>query len=157
VAGKDFNLYIFNGWLGKNSGRLHVTSARFDDPDAVRIATAGVLGLSLHAQADHGSWVCVGGANKIASALVAKRLEGAGFAAVSPCERLPGTSSANIVNRASAGGVQLEVTLRLLARLEKNEADRSRFTQAVRQAALEFINSGINTVQGRSGAVQSGE
>ena len=142
VAGKEFNLYVFNGWLGRKSGLLHVTSARFDDPDAVRLATSSVLGLSLHAQADRGSWVCVGGGNKIAAALVAKRLEDAGFPAVSPCERLPGTSANNIVNRAAAGGVQLEITLRLLARLEKDDAELARFSGAVRQAALEFISSG---------------
>lgn len=139
IAGRDFNLYIFNGWLGKESGRLHVTASRFDDPDAVRLAASGTLGLSLHAQADSGSWVCVGGANKGAAALVTKRLEDAGFAAVTPCARLPGTSPKNIVNRASAGGVQLEITLRLLARLEKDGEELARFTGAVRQAALEFM------------------
>lgn len=143
VAGRDFNLYIFNGWLGKDSGRLHVTAAHFDDPDALRLAAAGALGLALHAQADSGAWICVGGANKAAAALVAKRLENAGFAAVTPCERLPGTSPKNIVNRTSAGGVQLELTLRLLARLEKDEEERSKFTGAVRQAALEYMSSGI--------------
>jgi len=141
VASGDLNLYLFNGWQGRKSGRLHVTAARFDDPDAVRLATSAVLGVSLHAQADRGSWVCVGGGNKSAAALVAKRLEDAGFSAITPCERLPGTSPKNIVNRASAGGVQLEITLRLLSRLEKNEEELSKFTGAVRQAVFEYISS----------------
>ncbi len=141
VAGKDFNLYLFNGWLGKESGRLHVTATHFDDADAVYIATSGVLGLSLHAQADRGDWVCVGGSNKAAASLVVRRLEDAGFAAVTPCERLPGVSPENIVNRASAGGVQLEITLRLLSSLEKNEEELSRFSEAVREAALEYMSS----------------
>ena len=119
IAGRDFNLYIFNGWLGRESGRLHVTASRFDDPDALRLAASSSLALSLHAQADSGSWVCVGGANKSAAALVTKRLEDAGYAAVTPCERLPGISPKNIVNRSSAGGVQLEITLRLLAGLKR--------------------------------------
>ncbi len=148
VAGRDFNLYIFNGWLGKESGRLHVTAARFDDPDALRLAAASAFGLSLHAQADSGSWVCVGGANKGAAALVTKRLEDAGFAAVTPCARLPGTSPKNIVNRPSSGGVQLEITLRLLARLEKDEEERAKFTGAVRQAALEYMSSGAVKPEG---------
>ncbi len=166
IAGRDFNLYIFSGWQGKESGRLHVTATHFDDPDAVKLAASGTLGLSLHAQADNGSWVCVGGANKAAAALVTKRLEDAGFAAVTPCARLAGTSPKNIVNRASAGGVQLEITLRLLARLERDGEELARFTGAVRQAALEFMggaerhNSGsstglVNANQARSEAPQS--
>ena len=142
IAGKDLNLYLFNGWLGKESGRLHIVAANFDDPDAVRMAASSVLGLAIHAQADRGSWVCVGGANKAAASLVTKRLEDAGFAAVTPCGRLPGVSPKNIVNRASAGGVQLEITLRLLSRLERDEEERARFTAAVRQAVLEFMSTG---------------
>lgn len=144
VASGDLNLYIFNGWLGKESGRLHITSARFDDPDAVRLATAAVLGVAIHAQADRGAWVCVGGANKKAAALVTRRLEDEGFAAVTPCERLPGVSPKNIVNRASSGGVQLEITLRLLARLERDEEALAKFSGAVRRAVFEFISTAAN-------------
>ena len=141
AAGKNFNLYIFNGWLGDDSGRLHVTSARFDDPEALRLAAASSLGLSFHAQADRGAWVCVGGSNKRAAGLVARRLQEAGFAAETPCERLPGVSPKNIVNRPALGGVQLEVTLRLLDRLERDAGYLSKFTDAVRLAALESISS----------------
>ena len=139
VAGKDFNLYIFNGWLGEDSGRLHVTATHFDDPEAVRLATSSVLGIALPAQADRGAWVCVGGRNTAAAALMARRLEEAGFAVENPCVRLPGTSEKNIVNRTAAGGVQLELTLRLLERLENNRDYLSRFTEAVRMAVIESL------------------
>jgi len=142
VAGKDFNLYIFNGWHGRDNGDLHVTAVNFNDPDAVKLAAASLLGISLHAQADRGSWVCVGGRNAAAGVIMARRLEAAGFQAEAPCGRLPGISEKNIVNRASAGGVQLEITLRLLARLERNAEERERFSEAVRQAALEFVGAG---------------
>jgi len=138
VAGKDLNLYIFNGWHG-DRGDLHVTAAHFDDPDAVRLAAGSALGISLHAQADRGTWVCVGGANTAAAELVTKRLLAAGFAAETPCRRLPGTTRNNIVNRASSGGVQLELTLRLLERLERSREELSRFSDAVRLAALESL------------------
>ncbi len=141
AAGKNFNLYIFNGWLGNDSGRLHVTSARFDDPEALRLAASSALGLSFHAQADRGAWACVGGANKRAAGLVARRLQEAGFAAETPCERLPGVSPKNIVNRTALGGVQLELTLRLLDRLERDAGYLSKFTDAIRLAAHEFISS----------------
>ena len=100
-----------------------------------------MLGISFHAQADRGAWVCVGGANKRAAGLVTKRLEDAGFAAETPCQRLPGVSPRNLVNRSSAGGVQLEITLRLLERLERDGEYLSKFTAAVRQAALEYMGS----------------
>lgn len=138
LAGKDLNLYLFNGWHGE-SGDLHVTAARFDDPDALRMASAATLGVSIHAQADRGTWICVGGSNTAAAGLVARRLLAAGFAAETPCRRLPGTSPRNIVNRPSSGGVQLELTLRLLERLERSGEELSRFSEAVRQAALESL------------------
>lgn len=149
VAGKDFNLYIFNGWHGPASGRMHVTSVHFDDPDALRLAEEAVLGISLHAQADRGAWVCVGGANKAAAQLVTRRLHEAGFAAETPCLRLPGKSPRNIVNRPSSGGVQLELTLRLLARLERDREYLSKFSDAVRMAAIEFMNKGGSTGEPR--------
>jgi len=146
IAGKDFNLYIFNGWHGRENADLHITATNFDDPDSVRIASSSLLGISIHAPADRGAWVCVGGRNAAAGALVAQRLEAAGFQAESPCARLPGTSDRNIVNRAGAGGVQLEITLRLLNSLERNDEELAAFSGAVRQAALEFVSAG-STIQ----------
>ena len=134
TADKDLNLYIFNGWQGAESPNLHITSSRFNDPAAVRLATSSVLGISLHAQVDRGNHVCVGGKNEAAARLVAMRLGAAGFSAETPCVRLPGTADKNIVNLPSAGGVQLEITLRLLRRLERNAVDSARFTQALRLA-----------------------
>ncbi len=147
AAGKDLNLYIFNGW-GADSGRLHVTAANFDDPEALRLAAASALGVSIHAQADRGSWVCVGGSNEEAGRLMADRLGSAGFAAEAPCPRLPGVSPKNIVNRASSGGVQLELTLGLLSRLERDPEELSKFAEAVRLAALEAAPGKSITQQG---------
>ena len=149
VAGKDFNLYIFNGWHGRNSSDLHVTAVNFDEPAALQLAAASGLGISLHAQADRGAWVCVGGSNAAAAALVTGRLEAAGFQAETPCARLPGVSEKNIVNRPAAGGVQLELTLRLLSLLEKNPEELARFSDAVRQAALEFVSSEQTSLKGK--------
>lgn len=141
AAGRELNLYIFSGW-GPDSARLHVTATNFDEPGAVRLATSSVLGVSIHEQAEHGRWVCVGGSNTAAARLMAARLEAAGFSAESPCERLPGVSPRNIVNRASSGGVQLEITPNLLARLESDPEDLSKFAEAVRLAALEAAGPG---------------
>ena len=149
VAGKDFNLYIFNGWHGPYKGDLHLTAVNFDDPDSIRIASSSVLGISIHEQAGHGTWVCAGGGKAAAAELVALRLEAAGFQTETPCARLPGTSGKNIVNRPSAGGVQLEITLRLLSRLDRDGEELDRFSEAVRQAALEFASSGQTSIKGQ--------
>ncbi|MDT8285610.1 MAG: poly-gamma-glutamate hydrolase family protein [Elusimicrobiales bacterium] len=142
IAGADWNLYIFNAWLGRDSGRLHVTSARFDDPRAAELAGKADLAVSVHGQAAKGEWVCVGGANEAAGRLVAEALAEAGYRAGTPCRRLPGRSEKNIVNRAAAGGVQLEITLSLLGKLDKGGEDLPKFTLAVREglsAALKDI------------------
>jgi phage replication-related protein YjqB (UPF0714/DUF867 family) len=135
VAGKDLNLYLFNGWLGRESRRLHITSTHFNDPEAVRLAKASVLGVAVHAQAERGEWVCVGGRNEEAARLMTGILEAEGFSAETPCARLPGTSERNIVNLPSSGGVQLEITVRLLRRLARNPGELLKFSRAVRMAA----------------------
>lgn len=142
IAGAEYNLYIFNGWLGEDSRKLHITSTRFDDPEAVRLATSAVLGISLHGQADRGEWVCVGGANVAGGKIMADELSAAGFEAQTPCARLPGTNPKNLVNKAATGGVQLEITIRLLNRLERSQNTAAKFAQAVRSAAAKIVSAG---------------
>ena len=139
IAGPDYNLYIFNGWLGGDSGKLHVTAIHFDDPAAIAISTSALFAVSIHAQADRGEWVCVGGSNAQAGREVAAGLQLAGFEAEAPCGRLPGVSLKNIVNRTSKGGVQLELTLKLLERLESSAADRMKFTGSVRDSIIAVL------------------
>lgn len=147
VAGSDLNLYIFNGWLGGDSGKLYISATRFDDPAAIGLSTAALFAVSIHAQADRGEWVCVGGANAEAAREVASGLLSAGFEAEVPCARLPGTSPKNIVNRAANGGVQLELTFKLLERLEASPAARMKFAGSVRDSiftVLKRLKSGQN-------------
>ena len=140
IAGSDLNLYIFQGWTGPGkSGLLHLTSAHFDEPGAVRLATSSVVALSVHGQMDKGDWVCIGGRNKELGRAVADKLIRAGFAAETPCARLPGVAEKNIVNRAREAGVQLEITLRLLGRLERSPEVMSKFSVAVRSAISEYL------------------
>ena len=141
VAGSDFNLYLFNGWLGDDSGKLHLTSTHFDDPAAIAVSSQALLGLSIHAQVDRGEWVCVGGSNAEAGREVASGLMSAGFEAENPCRRLPGVSAKNIVNRTEKGGVQLEITLKLLDRLENSPADRLKFAASVRNSIFSVLKN----------------
>ena len=54
IAGSDFNLYLFNGWLGGDSRKLHVTAINFDDPAAIAISTSALFAVSIHAQVERG-------------------------------------------------------------------------------------------------------
>ncbi len=141
VAGSDFNLYLFNGWLGADSGKLHVTATHFDDPAAIAISTPALLAVSIHAQVDRGEWVCVGGSNAEAGREVAAGLVSAGFEADAPCGRLPGTNAKNIVNRPEKGGVQLEITLKLLERLGSSPADKRKFADSVRNSIFSVLKN----------------
>ena len=139
IAGADFNLYLFNGWLGGESRNLHVTATHFDDPAALALSTSALLAVSVHAQSDRGEWVCVGGSNAEAAREVASGLLSAGFEAELPCKRLPGVSPKNIVNRPAKGGVQLELTLELLARLENSPEALSKFAGSVHSSVLAVL------------------
>lgn len=147
IAGADFNLYIFNGWLGRGNRRLHVTSVNFDDPQAVALSSSAALAVSVHGQMDKGMWTCVGGSSAEAGRLVAGALVAAGFEAGFPCRHQPGVNARNIVNRAKKGGVQLELTPRLLRRLETSPADLSKFTDAVRGAVFEVLQKASGETQ----------
>ncbi|MBI4656668.1 MAG: poly-gamma-glutamate hydrolase family protein [Elusimicrobia bacterium] len=141
IADTGFNLYLFEGWLGKNSRRLHLTSSRFEDPPAIAMTTSSLLAVSIHGQADKGETVCIGGTNENIKQKIAGNLSMAGFKVEIPCKRLPGKSPENIANKAKKGGVQLEITLNLLEKLEEDYEYLSKFTDAVRSAIIDTIKT----------------
>ncbi|MBI3552654.1 MAG: poly-gamma-glutamate hydrolase family protein [Elusimicrobia bacterium] len=139
IAGEDWSLYLFEGLLGEqDSKRLHVTSSHFDDPPAVALATQAWVAVSLHGEGDSKREVCVGGGHAGLREAAAAALTDAGFSVEEPCARLPGINPVNIVNRAKEGGLQLELTGGLRARLAGDRALRERFVMAVRKAAARF-------------------
>ncbi|HAH05805.1 MAG TPA: replication protein [Elusimicrobia bacterium] len=136
LAGSDWNLYLFEGLKKDGAKALHVTSAHFDEPSAVALSSRSVLAVSLHRQKDSGTWACVGGSNAALRRRAAEALRAEGFKAQEPCRRLPGASGRNIVNRAREGGLQLELTRRLLRALTGDEKKLERFCRALRSALL---------------------
>ncbi len=141
IANTDFNLYLFEGWLGKNSRKLHITSTCFDDPSAIALTTSSIMAVSVHGQSDSGNVVCMGGTNETVKQRVAENLASAGFKVEIPCPRLPGKNAKNLINKAKKGGVQLEITLNLLKKLEENEEYLSKFIKAVRSAIIYTIKT----------------
>lgn len=134
LAGTDWNLYLFEGLKKKGAGKLHVTSAHFDEPSAVALASGSLVAVSVHRQKDPGEWVCVGGSSQALRRKAAAALRTEGFEAQEPCRRLPGASPKNIVNRARKGGLQLELTPDLLKSLLKDLPRLERFRRALRSA-----------------------
>lgn len=133
VAQEDWNLYLLEGLLGQDDGRLHVTSKHFDDPAAVALATAAVLALSVHGSRDEGEGVCVGGSARGPRRRVAQALRAGGFSVEEPCRRLPGRSRRNIVNRAQRGGVQLELARGLRGALARDAGRLQAFCAHLRR------------------------
>jgi len=140
LAGTDWNLYDFEGLLGPKSFKvLHVTASNFDDPPALGLASAALVAVTLHGESASQSEVCVGGGSSRLRKAAAEALKGAGFSVEQPCRRLPGKDSANIVNVARKGGLQLELNSDVRQRLISDEALRARFAAAVREAVSRFL------------------
>lgn len=143
IADNDFNLYLFNVWLGEKSRQMHLTSTRFNDERAVLLAKKSKVALTVHAMADRGERVCVGGGNEVLREIVSDHLKNAGFKAETPCKRLPGVSENNIVNKSSEKGVQIEITISLLEKLDKNRDKLIKFSRAVKNAVFKYMNKEI--------------
>lgn len=148
VAGKDFNLYLFNAWLGKKSKKLHVTAVNFNDARALALVLKSSAAVSIHAQADKGKVVCLGGRNERLRDKISASLAAGGFATETPCKRLPGVSEKNIVNRASGGGAQLEITLNLLNELAEDRYKLLKFSNIIKNALEEYLKT-ENAEKGR--------
>ncbi len=138
VAGADWNLYRFEGRDPKgDNSRLHITSSRFDEPQALELAAASDWCVSIHGfqdrQAPEHRSLCVGGAseelrNRFIAALDARRL---GIRLVE-VPGLLGREPGNIVNRCRKGGLQLEASRALRDAWVKDPALRASLIQAIR-------------------------
>ncbi|MEK9144426.1 MAG: poly-gamma-glutamate hydrolase family protein [Elusimicrobiota bacterium] len=135
VAGSDWSYYLFEGLKpsARRPHELHVTSKRFDDPSAAALAGSAALAVSLHGAFDTDEKTCIGGTNALKRASMARAFAAAGFQVEEPCRRLPGASRRNIANRAGEGGVQLELSEGLRARLRAEPALLGRFAAALRE------------------------
>ena len=134
LAGTDWNYYSFKGMMDSGNGRLHLTSANYDDPIAVLLTTSSLVAVALHRQRDETDTVCIGGLNKELRDAAAQHLQKAGFNCENPCKRLPGASCKSIHNRALLGGLQLELSITLANGLNGDAARRAKFISALRQA-----------------------
>jgi phage replication-related protein YjqB (UPF0714/DUF867 family) len=139
IAGNDLGLYLFEGILPGGNRRLHVTSAHFDEPGAVRLASRSAVCVSVHGFAEpERRAVCVGGGAAPGGAALRKRLVDELSRAMPelqvefPCTRFDGADPKNIVNRCTEAALQLELSRAARDAFKADEKLRQRFAQAVR-------------------------
>lgn len=146
IAGDVYNLYLFEVF-GADAKKWHITSTKFNEPKALKLAKKSTLGLSMHAKSGKGEQICLGGGNSSAASLFAHNLRKYGFDIEYPCIRLPGVSPKNIVNIPAQQGVQFEITQSLLDRLAKEPEYLTKFTQVLRRTVKEYFDMNLSNVK----------
>ena len=112
IAADTQSFYAFDGIKPRGNAVLHVTSTRFDEPRALRLAAASEVVIALHGEAGSGEGVYLGGLDHVLGGRLAAALHRAGF----PCElhsnpALRGLDPRNLCNAGSSGaGVQIEIS-----------------------------------------------
>ncbi|MDD9722067.1 poly-gamma-glutamate hydrolase family protein [Sulfitobacter sp. PR48] len=137
IAGSDISFYAFEALRNGPHGHFHITSHRFDEPEAVSLVGRCWTAVAIHGRRNEGAdAVWLGGrATKLRDA-VGDSLRAAGFKAELN-ERLPGLEGTNICNRTRAGeGVQLEISRRLRSQLVADANLLQSFCEAVRISVL---------------------
>ena len=135
IAGGDHSYYLFEALKAGAHGDFHITSHRFDEPQALELVASAQVAVAIHGRKDDGTeTVWLGGRAEALRDAIGVALRDAGFDAA-PNTTLPGVHETNICNRTRSGeGVQLELP-RSLRRALAEEADMlERFCLAVRGA-----------------------
>jgi phage replication-related protein YjqB (UPF0714/DUF867 family) len=141
IAREDFSIYAFEGLRpGRPHGDLHITSTRFDEPDALQLVGDAEIVIAIHGRADGDdpTTVWLGGRGTTLGNAIASSLRAAGFEAATAKQELAGREPTNLCNRGSAGaGVQLELPRTLRNKLVDEPASLRSFSGAVREATLD--------------------
>jgi len=138
IAGDDHSLYCFEGLrAGRSHGDLHITSDRFDEPQARKLVARAMLAVTIHGRTNrsdpHTTWL--GGLDDDLIGFTAADLATAGFACATHTTELAGKSPSNIRNASMSGkGLQLELPRNLRDRLRDDADQLRRFAGAIRSA-----------------------
>lgn len=140
IAGESHSLYCFESLTMRARGDgLHITSARFDEPQALRLVARAEVAIGVHGRknGDDAASIWVGGLHELLRDAICDTLLAGGFRAkpVGEGHPLAGRDPANICNRGRRGaGVQLELPRALRIRFAQDAAHRAAFAEAVRAA-----------------------
>jgi len=140
IAKDDWSLYVFESLKPGRDDSLHITSTRFDEPQAVALVGRSATCVSVHGSKGEQDGICLGGSNEKLRRAVHGSLERSalGIALEEPCVRLPGVHQKNIGNRCERGGLQLEVTASLRDRLIADPALASKLGAAIREGVQAY-------------------
>lgn len=139
IADADWSLYLFEAIGGGDPQRLHVTSAHFDEPKALALASHAGVCVSVHGMKGTSDRICLGGGNERLRHTLHEKLQAAGIARVEAnCSALEGAAPSNIVNRCEEKGVQLELSRSLRDRIVSDPAVAATLAIAVRQAIAAY-------------------
>ena len=141
IAGDTQSFYAFEALRPAGErGSLHITSARFDEPQALALVGEAQKVVAIHGRADNGDplTVGVGGRDIALRDEIVATLRAAGFPAEILAQgRLAGRDLANICNRGATGaGGQLELPRTLRTQLTTDLERLGAFCSAVRRAAV---------------------
>lgn len=142
IAADCFSLYCFESLTLRRKGEgLHITSTRFDEPQALKLVSQSDVAIGVHGRKDgaDADAVWVGGLHEPLRDAICDALLQNGFCAraVGEGHRLAGRDPANICNRSRRGaGVQIEMPKALRIRFVADAAQRHAFAEAVRMALL---------------------
>ncbi|MCI2400878.1 poly-gamma-glutamate hydrolase family protein [Aliiroseovarius subalbicans] len=137
VASGEHSLYLFEGIRKRPHSDLHVTSHRYDDEDAIEIASEHAVVVAFHGRRDRDDPVTVhvGGLDAAIRDTIVNELELEGFDAAVGSGELAGEHTNNICNRGSRSmGVQLEIPKSLRNDLLLKPDLLENFSRAVRKA-----------------------
>lgn len=140
IAADRFSLYCFESLTIRAKGKgLHITSTRFDEPQALRLVAASEVAIGVHGRKDgeDDASIWVGGLHAPLQNAIYEAVKQAGFTAkiVGHGHRLSGRDPANICNRGRRGaGVQLELPKTLRNAFTNESESRAAFAAAVREA-----------------------
>ena len=136
IAGKDFNLYRFEGMKPNcNFDTLHISSTRFNEPRCLELVEQAHTAVAVHGKAEKGRNVLVGGLDGELAESITTELSNAGFA-VDRVKSGPvsGTDEENICNRTASGkGVQLEIHRQLRNELAESVPLMRDFVSSIRR------------------------
>lgn len=135
IAGKTFNLYLFEGLSNDPNKNLHISSHRFNDPQVLQLAQFSEKCLSIQGYKGQIDKVCVGGNDPQFRLEVIEALNDAElpFEVELFCENLEGVHPENIVNKCPYGGVQLEISSSLRDKMMTHKKLFTETTQALHE------------------------
>ena len=136
IAADVFSLYCFEGLV--SGRRLHITSARFDEPRALALVESSDIAIGVHGRADRGDHrtIWLGGLHESLRDEIGAALERVGFK-TSTDHHMQGKAPGNICNRGRLrAGVQLELPMSLRNSFLDDPFARQAFGSAVRDTIV---------------------